>query len=97
MKTQTEVLQMLAQQKSSLLETYQITRLGIFGSYARGEQTDESDIDILVEYDKAPTLYQIIELRDDLSELFAIKVDVVTKNGLKARIRERVLAEVIYL
>jgi predicted nucleotidyltransferase len=97
MKTQTEVLQMLAQKKSSLLETYQITRLGIFGSYARGEQTDESDIDILVEYDKAPTLYQIIELRDDLSELFAIKVDVVTKNGLKARIRERVLAEVIYL
>jgi hypothetical protein len=97
MKTQTEVLQMLAQQKSSLLETYQITRLGIFGSYARGEQTDNSDIDILVEYENAPSLWQLIELRDYLSESFAIKVDVVTRNGLKARIRERVLAEVIYL
>jgi predicted nucleotidyltransferase len=97
MKTQTEVLQMLAQQKSSLLATYQITRLGIFGSYARGEQTDHSDIDILVEYEKAPSLWQLIELRDYLSELFAIKVDVVTRNGLKERIRERVLSEVIYL
>jgi predicted nucleotidyltransferase len=96
-KTQTEVLQMLVHQKSSLLATYQITRLGIFGSYARGEQTDDSDIDVLVEYEKAPSLWRLIELRDYLSELFAVKVDVVTTNGLKARIRESVLAEVIYL
>ncbi|MBU6186098.1 MAG: nucleotidyltransferase family protein [Cyanobacteria bacterium REEB444] len=97
MKTQAEVLQVLTQQKPLLLETYQLTRLGIFGSYARGEQTDESDIDVLVDYEKAPTLWRLIELRDYLSELFAIKVDVVTRNGLKARIRERVLTEVIYL
>lgn len=97
MKTQAEVLQVLTQQKAFLLETYRLTRLGIFGSYARGEQTDESDIDVLVDYEKAPTLWRLIELRDYLSELFAIKVDVVTRNGLKARIRERVLAEVIYL
>lgn len=97
MKTQAEVLQVLTQQKALLLETYQLTRLGIFGSYARGEQTVESDIDVLVDYEKAPTLWRLIELRDYLSELFAIKVDVVTRNGLKARIRERVLAEVIYL
>lgn len=97
MKTQAEVLQVLTQQKPLLLETYRLTRLGIFGSYARGEQTDESDIDVLVDYEKAPTLWRLIELRDYLSELFAIKVDVVTRNGLKARIRERVLTEVIYL
>lgn len=97
MKTQAKVLQVLTQQKPLLLETYRLTRLGIFGSYARGEQTEESDIDVLVDYEKAPTLWRLIELRDYLSELFAIKVDVVTRNGLKARIRERVLAEVIYL
>jgi len=96
-KTQTEVLQMLVHQKSSLLATYQIIRLGVFGFYARGEQTDDSDIDVLVEYEKAPSLWRLIELRDYLSELFAVKVDVVTTNGLKARIRESVLAEVIYL
>ncbi|MBU6230763.1 MAG: nucleotidyltransferase family protein [Cyanobacteria bacterium REEB459] len=97
MKTQDEVLQMLAQQKTALLETYQITKIGVFGSYARAEQTDESDIDILVDYEKAPTLWRLIELRDYLSELFATEVDVVTRNGLKARVRERVLAEVIYV
>ena len=97
MKSRDEVLKILTSQKSSLLEAYQITRLGIFGSYARDQQTDDSDIDVLVEYENAPTLYKIIELRDYLSELFSVKVDVVTKNGLKERIRERVLAEVIYL
>jgi predicted nucleotidyltransferase len=97
MRTRDEVLGILAQHKMLLLETYRITRLGVFGSYARGEQTDESDIDVLVEYDQAPSLWRLIELRDYLSELFANKVDVVTKNGLKARIKERVLAEVIYL
>jgi uncharacterized protein len=85
MKTQAEVLQILAQQKPLILATYPITRIGIFGSYARGEQTDESDVDILVDYENAPTLYQLIELRDDLSELFAIKVDVVTKNRSRNR------------
>jgi uncharacterized protein len=90
-------LQILTQQKPSLLKTYRITEIGLFGSYARGEQRDDSDMDILIEYEKAPSLFTLVELRDYLSELFAMKVDVVTRNGLKPRIRERVLAEVIYL
>jgi len=97
MKTRDEVLRILAHQKPALLETYQITKLGLFGSYARGEQNDESDVDVLVEYEQPPSLYHLLELRDDLSELLSIKVDVVTRNGLKSRIKERVLAEVIYL
>ncbi len=97
MKTRDEVLQILASQKSSLLATYQITRIGVFGSYARGKQTETSDLDILVDYQKPPTLLKLVELRDYLSELFAIKVDVVTVNGLKPRIRDRVFSEVIYL
>ena len=99
MKTRDEVLQILAQQKSSLLAIYQITQLGIFGSYARDEQTEASDLDILVDYSysQPPTLPKLIELRDYLSQLLALKVDIVTPNGLKARIRDRVLSEVIYL
>jgi uncharacterized protein len=97
MKTQAEVLQILANQKLSLLETYQITRLGIFGSYARNQQTESSDLDVLVDYEKPPTLPRLIELRDELSQVVALKVDIVTPNGLKPRIRDRVLSEVIYL
>jgi predicted nucleotidyltransferase len=97
MKTFDELRQLLSPQKQSLCEIYQITEIGIFGSYARGEETELSDVDILVDYETAPTFIMLVELRDYLSQLFGLKVDVVTKNGLKPRIRERVLAEAIYI
>jgi predicted nucleotidyltransferase len=71
--------------------------MGIFGSYARGEQTETSDVDVLIDYEEAPTLFKLVELRSFLSELMGVKVDVVTKNGMKPRIRERVLSEVIFV
>jgi predicted nucleotidyltransferase len=97
MKTINEIRQVLSLQKQSLCDNYQITEIGIFGSYARGEETEASDIDILVDYETAPTFIMLVELRDYLSQLFGLKVDIVTKNGLKPRIRDRVLAEVIYI
>ena len=97
MKTLNEIRRILSAQKQSLCEKYQITELGVFGSYARGEQTEDSDIDIVVDYETAPTLIMLVELRDYLSQLFDLRVDVVTKNGLKSRIRDRVLDEVIYI
>ena len=97
MKTLNEIRQVLSLQKQSICEIYRITEIGIFGSYARGDETETSDVDILVDYDTAPTIIMLVELRDYLSQLFGIKVDIVTKNGLKPRIRERVLAEVVYI
>ncbi|PSF29447.1 DNA polymerase beta [Aphanothece hegewaldii CCALA 016] len=97
MKTLNEIRQVLSVNKKSLCEKSQITELGVFGSYARGEQTEASDVDILVDYEIAPTFIMLVELRDYLSQLFGLKVDLVTKNGLKSRIRERVLAEAIYI
>ena len=97
MKPIKEIREVLSLQKQSLCEIYQITEIGIFGSYARGEETEASYIDILVDYETAPTFIMLVELRDYLSQLFGLKVDVVTKNGLKPRIRERVLAEAIYI
>jgi predicted nucleotidyltransferase len=97
MKTRDEIVQVLASQKPWLLETYQLSKLGIFGSYAREQQTETSDLDILVDYVQPPTLWRLVELRDYLSQLVTLKVDVVTANGLKPRLRDRVLAEVIYL
>lgn len=96
-KTFEEVKQQLLQIKPRLQQVYRVTELGIFGSYARQEQTEASDVDVLIDYDRAPTLFKLVELREDLSKVLGMKVDVVTKNGLKPRIRERVLSEVIYL
>lgn len=97
MKTFDELRQILLLQKQSLCENYQITEIGIFGSYARAEETELSDVDILVDYETAPTLMMLVKLRDYLSQLLGLKVDIVTKNGLKSRFRERVLAEAIYI
>ena len=97
MRTLEEIKQLLQQSKSVLQENYRVTELGIFGSYVRGEQNEASDIDVLIDYEKAPTLFKLVELRNYLNELTGMKVDVVTKKGLKPRIRERVLSEVVYL
>jgi predicted nucleotidyltransferase len=55
------------------------------------------DIDILVDYEIASTFIMLVELRDYLSQLFGLKVDIITKNGLKPQIRDRVLAKTIYI
>ncbi len=97
MKTLEDVKQILSKNRHFLQETYHVTELGVFGSYARGEQTETSDIDILIDYSDAPTLFKLVELRNELSAMVGMKVDVVTKNGLKTRIRDRVLSEVVYV
>jgi hypothetical protein len=97
MKTLEDIKQRLRATKPLLLEQYRVTEVGIFGSYARGEQTQTSDVDVLIDYEQAPTLFKLVELREYLAGVVGVKVDVVTKNGLKPRIRERVLSEVIYV
>ncbi|MCI5120667.1 MAG: DNA polymerase beta [Candidatus Electrothrix sp. AUS4] len=87
----------LAKQKSLLKEKYKISRLGIFGSYIRGEQRSGSDVDVLIDYDKAPSLIELIEIENMLSDLLGLKVDLVTRTGLKPQLRRHILEEVVYL
>ncbi len=70
----------------------------VFGSVARGEETENSDIDLLVDYDlKKISPWFPVRLIRDLEGLLSHKVDVVTENGLKSRIRDRVLQDCILL
>ncbi|MDU9048708.1 MAG: nucleotidyltransferase family protein [Candidatus Electrothrix sp. Rat3] len=87
----------LAEQKSLLKNKYRISRLGIFGSYIRGEQRNGSDVDVLIDYDKAPSLIELIEIENMLSDLLGLKVDLVTSRGLKPQLRQHILDEVVYL
>jgi uncharacterized protein len=81
----------------TLRERYAVTSLGIFGSYVRGEQKKRSDLDLLVEFERAPSLFKYVELEDHLSELVGIKVDLVMKKTLKPHIGRHILAEVVTL
>jgi predicted nucleotidyltransferase len=71
--------------------------MGIFGSYVRGQQHDGSDLDSLIDYDKAPSLVALIEIENMLSDLLGVKVDLVTSKGLKPQLRQHILDEVVYL
>ena len=97
MKTLEEIKQWLLQHKSVLQEHYKVRELGIFGSYVRQEQTETSDVDVLVQFSETPSLLKFVNLENYLSDNLGIKVDLVHKSGLKPRIGERILAEVVYL
>lgn len=98
MKNFTEIQDYLRQVKPLLRQKYKwVSQLGIFGSYVRGEQTDDSDVDLLIDYDEAPDLVELLDLENYLSDNLGIKVDVVTKNGLKPRLKDRILSEVVYI
>ncbi len=97
MKTLEEIKQWLVEHKPLLQEDYKVRELGIFGSYIRQEQTETSDIDLLVEFSEIPSLLKFVNLENYLSDNLGVKVDLVHKNGLKPRIEKRILAEVVYL
>ena len=65
------------------LKDYQPVSVGIFGSFARGESTEKSDIDILVKFKVAPSLLTLIKLENELSDLLGIKVDLITTGAIK--------------
>ena len=72
-------------------------RVILFGSAARGEMRPDSDLDVLVEFERAPSLFKYGELEDHLSDLVGMKVDLVMKRSLKPRIGRQILAEVVRL
>jgi hypothetical protein len=95
-KSLTEIKQILRQQKPYLAEKYGVTELGVFGSYVRGEQRPDSDIDILIELTDPPriSLLGLVDLQNYLSDIFGVDVDVAIKKNLKKRIGRRILQEV---
>ena len=76
---------------------YQVKKIGIFGSVAKGQQRSGSDLDILIEFSKPISFFQFIELEEFLSKILNKKVDLVSKKGLKQAIKKQVLKEVIYV
>jgi len=90
-------MEVLRQHLPELRDKYSVSYIGIFGSYIRGEQTKDSDLDILVQFEKTPGLLKYIELENYLSDLLGVKVDLVMKSALKPNIGKRILNEVVAL
>lgn len=85
----------LRRELPTLSERYHIASLAIFGSYVRGENTADSDLDVIVEYSRTPSLFQFVELQDRLSDLLKIPVDLVTENSLKPYVKANALRDLV--
>jgi predicted nucleotidyltransferase len=80
----------------SQLKEFDPLKIGIFGSFARGDNKKGSDIDILVEFKESPTLLTLIKLENNLSEILGIKVDLITTGALKnKRIKRSIQKDLI--
>ncbi len=96
MNNKNEILKVLKRERIFLNEKFNVKSIGIFGSYARGEQTKTSDIDMLVEFDAPVGFFKFIELEEYLSEKLGVKVDLVTPDALKPLIKPHIIEEAIY-
>lgn len=96
MYTLSGILNKLREHKPELQRKYPITELGVFGSYARGEATDKSDIDIAVEI-SAPMGLNFIEMADEIEALFGIKTDVVPMRSIKPEYMGYVKKDIKYV
>ena len=91
-----EEIQARLRNNSPILEKrFKVHRIGVFGSYARGEQRAGSDLDVLVDFSE-PIGWEFVDLKEYLEEILEMPVDVVTRGGLKARMRDEILRQVVY-
>jgi predicted nucleotidyltransferase len=96
MKNLDEIRRVLQAQKPYLAEKYGVKVIGVFGSYVRGEQRQDSDVDILIELERPAriSLIGVVELEGYLSDLLVVEVYLAIQRNLRKRIRRRILGEI---
>ncbi|MHC1774001.1 MAG: nucleotidyltransferase family protein [Lentimicrobium sp.] len=96
MKTLQDIEHTLRMHKQHLFSDYPIKSLAIFGSYARKEQNEESDLDLLVEFNDKIGL-RFIDLAEEIEKLTGIKVDLVSRKGVKDKYYQRIQSDLTYV
>jgi uncharacterized protein len=86
---------LLREHLPDLAARYRVASLGLFGSYLRGDQRPDSDLDVLVSFVEKPGLIGLIELEQHLSDLLGVKVDLVVRESLKPHIGRHILRDVV--
>ncbi len=90
-------IELLRKNESEIKKKFGVTKIGIFGSFARGEEKDGSDMDVLVEFkEDYKTFDNYMDLKFTLEDLFRRKIDLVTIDALRPQLKDGILQEVIY-
>jgi uncharacterized protein len=92
-----EVLSILHKHESELHKKFGVQSLSLFGSVARDEARPDSDVDLLVEFNRPVGLFGLIALQEYLESLFGCKVDLGTPRSLRPGLKERVLQEAVHV
>ena len=95
MVTREAVLEKLSENAERLKQNFSVTKLGLFGSFARNEPSPQSDLDILVVFAE-PTFDHYMDLKFYLEKLFQTSVDLVIADNLKPRLKPQIEKEVVY-
>ncbi len=99
-RTRDQIMALLREHLPYLSARYGVKRIGLFGSYARGVQSESSDVDLLVEFDR-PIGLDFVELADYLERLLGCKVDLLTPSGVQRirveSVRESIMKELTYV
>lgn len=95
-KHQDEIEKILKHLKPVLSEKFHVEKIGYFGSYSTGKQTEKSDIDILVEFRK-PLGWAFFDLKDFLEDELKVKVDLVSIKAIKEQLKDIILKQVKYV
>ncbi|UOB16319.1 nucleotidyltransferase family protein [Abyssalbus ytuae] len=96
MKSLQEIKSMLESHRQHLFADYPIKSMAIFGSYSRKNQNDDSDLDILVEFNDKIGI-RFIDLADEIETITGVKVDLVSKNGIKDKYFQTINSDLIYV
>ncbi|MBI4382705.1 MAG: nucleotidyltransferase family protein [Nitrospinae bacterium] len=96
MKTREEILRILTAEKSELQRLYKVQKLALFGSYAREEQTENSDVDILVEVDPSIGL-EFVSLAERMEKSLGLRVDLVSRRSIKPGKMEVIARDLTYV
>ncbi len=98
MKSLDEIQKILALHRHDLHARFHVERIGVFGSYSRGDMSPQSDVDILVEFYQ-PVGWEIVDVRDYLQELLGMRVDLITKAAVKKKplLWQSILEDLVYV
>jgi len=90
-------MQLLREYKERVESRYGISRIGLFGSFAKGESTEKSDIDIVIELEN-PDMFKLVHIKEELEELFGVRVDIVRRhNKMNPYLRKHIEKEALYV
>ncbi len=95
MKDFDEIREILRKNGDVIARDFKAEIVGIFGSYARGEQRKESDVDIVVRFKEGASLLDLVGLADFLEEKLGIKVDVVSERAIRPELKDHILKELV--